>query len=77
MSSIVVHTEPQPKFSVTGRRLDAPTPPMLVDQTTTNGWVTRNQPFMLTGINFPTLGCWEITGRYKDEELTFVVWVAN
>jgi hypothetical protein len=25
-----------PKFSVTGRRLDAPTPPLLVDQTTTN-----------------------------------------
>jgi hypothetical protein len=32
---------------------------------------------MLTGINFPTLGCWEITGRYKDEALTFVVFVAE
>jgi hypothetical protein len=75
----VVRTEPQPKFTVTGKRLDAPAPHMLVDNATTNGWVAvaRNQPFMLTGINFPTLGCWEITGRYKDEELTFVIWVAN
>ena len=73
----VVRTEPLPKMTVTGRRLDAPAPRMLVDNTTTNGWVERNQPFMLTGINFPTLGCWEITGRYKDEALTFVVWVAE
>ena len=28
---------------------------------------------MLTGI--PTLGCWEITSRHQDEELTFVAWV--
>jgi len=73
----VVRTEPQPRITVTGRRLDAPAPPMLVDNPPTNGWVERNQPFMLTGINFPTLGCWEIAGRYKDEELTFVVWVAE
>jgi|SRR5450755_1529905 hypothetical protein len=24
-----------------------------------------------------TRGCWEITGRYKDDELTFVTWVAS
>jgi len=33
--------------------------------------------FMVVGINFPTLGCWEITGRYNDEELTSVVWIAE
>jgi hypothetical protein len=30
----------------------------------------------MTGINFPTVGCWEITGRYESDELTFIVWVA-
>jgi hypothetical protein len=28
---------------------------------------------MLTGIDFPTAGCWEITGKYLGQELTFVV----
>jgi hypothetical protein len=28
---------------------------------------------MLTGIDFPAAGCWEITGRYLGQELTFVV----
>ncbi|MBV8051874.1 MAG: hypothetical protein JOZ80_11835 [Acidobacteriaceae bacterium] len=68
--------EPQPDLKVTGKRLDAPAPPLHVDKPT-SGWVKRDQPFMLTGINFPTLGCWEITGRYKDDELTFVIWVTK
>jgi hypothetical protein len=28
---------------------------------------------MLTGIDFPDAGCWEITGRYLGQKLTFVV----
>jgi hypothetical protein len=32
---------------------------------------------MVVGINLPTLGCWEITGHYEGDELTFVVWVAE
>lgn len=70
------HTEPQPGLKVTGKRLDAPAPPLLSDQAN-NGWVKPEQTFMVTGINFPTLGCWEITGRYQDDELRFVVWVAK
>jgi hypothetical protein len=75
-----VHTEPQPELAVTGRRLDSYAPPLLADRTT-NGWAQRDQPFMLVGINFPTLGCWEIkahyTGHYADDELTFVVWLGR
>ncbi len=70
------HTEPQPRLKVTGKRLDSPAPPLLSDQAN-NGWVKPEQTAMVTGINFPTLGCWEITGRYQDDELTFVVWVAK
>jgi hypothetical protein len=32
---------------------------------------------MVVGIDIPTLGCWKITGHYEDEELTFVIWVAQ
>jgi hypothetical protein len=28
---------------------------------------------MLTGIDFPSAGCWEVTGRYLGQELKFVV----
>jgi hypothetical protein len=30
---------------------------------------------MLQGVQLPLPGCWEITGEYKGEALTFVVWV--
>ena len=30
---------------------------------------------MMGGMSIPVFGCWEITGRYKDQELTFIVWV--
>jgi hypothetical protein len=73
----VVRTEPQPKLKVTGRRLDSPAPPLLSDKTANNGWVQKDQPFIVTGINFPTLGCWEVTGHYGNQELTFVVGVAE
>lgn len=28
---------------------------------------------MMTGIDFPNAGCWEVTGRYLGQELRFVV----
>jgi len=30
---------------------------------------------MLAGVYVPTPGCWEITGEYRAEKLSFVVWV--
>ena len=30
---------------------------------------------MLVGVYVPTPGCWEITGDYKGQKLSFVVWV--
>jgi hypothetical protein len=79
----VVNTEPQPKLTVTGRRLDSPAPPLLAEKTASNGWVHKDQPFMVTAINLPTLGCWEITTHYSDEQrnvieaMRFVVWVTK
>ncbi len=31
--------------------------------------------FMMTGIELPTLGCWEITVEYKEAALSYVIWL--
>jgi hypothetical protein len=78
-------TEPQPKLTIMGRRLDGPAPTLMVMT-----WPRRNAPpaqatnaiidnsgrgAMLTGIYVPVPGCWEITGDYEGDKLSFVVWV--
>jgi hypothetical protein len=67
--------EPDPALTVTGQRLDADAPPPNVSKAT-NAFAEDIQSAMLVGVDFPTLGCWEITGRYQDHELSFVIWVA-
>lgn len=67
--------EPEPDLIVTGERLDAPAP-ALIASTGTNAYASDIGSAMLVGVDFPTLGCWKITGKYADAELSFVVWVA-
>jgi hypothetical protein len=66
--------DPTPQLTVTGRRLDAPAPPLNASRAT-NAFAEDIQSAMLVGVDFPTLGCWEITGRVVDQELSFVIWV--
>ena len=66
--------EPHAKLTVTGRRIDSPAPPLL-SETGTGRSLSGNESFFVAGINFPTTGCWEITGRSENDEVTFVVWV--
>jgi TonB-like protein len=54
---------------VKGKRLDGPAP--LFTEIEPISW---KQEFM-GGINIPVFGCWQVTGKYKDQELQFVVWV--
>ena len=71
-------TENQPELTVTGERLDGPAPHVAADEHANAGWTNdQEHPFMVTGIFIPTLGCWRITGRYKGEELSYVVWVSE
>ncbi len=59
------------KLEITGRRLDGPSKPL-------EAWIPDGygeSGFQVTGISFPTAGCWEVTGRLGDDTLTFVVWV--
>lgn len=68
----VLKDELVPTLVVTGRRLDAEAPP-LKSYGATNAFADDIGDAMLTGVDFPTLGCWEVTGQYKEAELTFVV----
>jgi Sel1 repeat len=70
------HAEPNPKLKVTGKLLNGsfPLPPVAVDVGNVTG-STPEKNYMMVGLDFPGAGCWEITGRYEDDELTFVVWV--
>lgn len=67
--------EPEPALVVTGRRLDADAPPLRF-YGATNAFAKEIGDAMLTGVEFPTLGCWEVTGQYRKAGLTFVVWLA-
>jgi hypothetical protein len=67
-------SEQQPNLVVTGRRLDAPAPPLRADRAT-NAFAADIKAAMLVGVNIPTPGCWEITGQYAGTTLSFVVWV--
>jgi len=69
-----VQAEPQPDLKVTGRRLDAPAPPLVASRAT-NAYADDIGSAMLVGVAVPSAGCWEITGQYRDAKLSFVVWV--
>jgi len=69
-------TENPPNLSVTGKRLDASARPLATDEHAYAGWTNdSHHPFMVAGIFVPTPGCWQITGDYKGDRLTFVVLV--
>lgn len=58
-------------LEITGRQMDDPQAPLL------QAYVPCCYPtrFQASGVSFPTEGCWEVTARAADSELTFVVWV--
>jgi hypothetical protein len=70
------HAATEAKLTVSGRRTDSLAPPLQTDGPGAPSW-TGDDQFFMSGINFPTTGCWEINGRYEDVKLTFVVWVGQ
>lgn len=70
--------EQTPSLTLSARRLDLPGQEIAASSgTATNGWRDDDDigAFMLTGIELPRAGCWEVTGHYRARELNFVVWV--
>ncbi|OLC48832.1 MAG: hypothetical protein AUH82_02255 [Chloroflexi bacterium 13_1_40CM_4_65_13] len=68
-------TETSPKLFVSGLRVDGPAK-ALVASSATNAFASDIGSAMLVGVEMPAAGCWEITGHYKEQRLSFVVWVA-
>ena len=65
--------ESTPSLVLVGRRLDgeASAPSFTVNNGHRDDWGS----FMVSLIHVPTAGCWEIKGTYKQDELSFIVWV--
>jgi hypothetical protein len=55
---------------VDARRLDREAPLVVAEPASA---VFVNGPAMMTAIDIPTIGCWEITAKYHDQKLSFVV----
>lgn len=64
--------EPDPKLIISAKRLDGEAPSVAVAHAKAV-FVTGNTPAMMTGIDIPTAGCWEITAHYKGHTLSFIV----
>jgi len=58
------------RLSITGRRIDAPAPPLRSD--VPSGYHAN---FQASRVTFPTQGCWKVTGRVGRKSLTFVTLV--
>jgi hypothetical protein len=66
--------EEQPAVSVTWRRLDDPSAPVVrAEPPGTNAFTPGTGWFMIASEMDPiSIGCWEVTGSYKGHELTYV-----
>ena len=60
-------------LEITGRRLDSSSPPLRADIPEGYG----DSGFQASGLIFSSPGCWEVTGRVGDAELTFVTLVKS
>jgi hypothetical protein len=76
----VVRDHERPMLRITLERLDSPAAPFQVDAHANAAWTNdrdQDHPFIVAGIDIPTLGCWKITGSFEDAKLSYVVWVTQ
>ena len=62
-----------PALEITGKRLDGSAPPLLTDDDINGSYRDDMGSFIMSGVSFPTRGCWEITGKLQGTELKWVV----
>ena len=62
--------DPEPELVITATRLDASSAPVSVADATSAMFTGRD--LMLAGMAFPSSGCWEVIGQFRDEKLRFV-----
>jgi hypothetical protein len=73
--NIAITDESSSDFAISIKRLDA-----IQDQITrtdaTNAYSGEIGSAILVGVSFPTEGCWQITGKYRAEKISFTILVA-
>lgn len=63
----------KPDLTVVAKRLDNEAPIVAADPA--NAVFIGNGSAMMTGIGIPSTGCWKVTAQYRDNKLSFVVFV--
>ena len=67
--------ETKPELTISARKLDGSAPPVYLPNATNAygpGW-----DMILTMMEFPSSGCWEVIGKYRGQELRFVFHVGD
>jgi hypothetical protein len=67
------HKELEPKLIITGKRLDGDSPSIAEAHASAVLFGTGDA--MMTGIDIPSAGCWELTAHYGGHTLSFIVLV--
>jgi hypothetical protein len=63
-------------LTITGKRLDGRAPRFTETEESSGFGHDYASKGIMGGINIPVSGCWQVTGHYKDQDLSFTVWVA-
>jgi hypothetical protein len=63
-------------LTITGKTLDGPSPSFTeFEAIDAFGRTSTGVEEVMGSIMIPVSGCWQITGHFRDQELTFTVWV--
>jgi len=63
--------------SLKGKRLDGPAPSFIETYPGTAHPGEDGNAMIVMGMDIPIFGCWEFTGHYKDQDVTFTIWVTS
>jgi hypothetical protein len=63
--------------SLKGRRLDGPAPSFIATHDGISNPGEDGNAMIVMGVSVPVFGCWEFTGHYKDQDVTFTIWVTS
>jgi hypothetical protein len=75
--SIDGQKEPPTMLAVVARRLDAPAPMVWAPHASSVRFPELPGTAMITGLELPTPGCWEISAHFGDDTLSYVLLMAG
>ena len=61
-------------LKITGKRLNSPALSFASDNANN---VIGRPPYIMTGLDIPSVGWWKITARFEDAELSFIIWITD